>query len=662
MALLDWTGSSTHGIGTGGHSIAGDFVRRTGVNSWNVLLFAGHAGMIGDAFIETRVGATGTYYMVGLAKAEPTVTTAVYADPNNSFAIYNASTDYRIYEGGAAVGFLSATHPAPVIGDVLRTEVVDGKARALINGVVVWEHAVDADDPEYFPYFVANNDGSTITDSKYAARTQLVDTWKRELRRPEHVRRPVATVVKVSWSGDSTVEGNQVVGFEGGYQPYYYTDSTEMIGIAGQFQALTGHMRTRLERVDPITYAIQPHSPSSIQRVQTRVTIADPDKELTRILEGRYNQRRAAIRIFWAFTEDESTTVSYPDDDGGVASTEEFYDWQPLFTGVVDKWERVGSSWVLTAHVDDFWLSGFAPKRGSSVGDWPDSVAEADGLRYPIYYGIHDGSNHSGSGFARAIIGSYDAGTPQSWFVASPGACQSIDRYFINGVERTVNKGVNYQYNAGGKIVTVPYFTTSAIPGVGDVVTLDLHGVTVNPTDETAALIMNPVAQLRHLITNFLHGDWINGASWLTETIIDKDSWNVAERFAALNSWEGTIAVGGDAKPQRIADVIGGWLESWQAFRLTWTPNGTLAIRTLPIEHPGYGDRDLFDTLFSDNERGATLATRMETERLTKSVSGSYLTDYASGKLWHSIEVQDMNVVEDLSLNVAHNHGLARLA
>jgi hypothetical protein len=487
----------------------------------------------------------------------------------------------------------------------------------------------------------------------------LGDTFKTEMQKPWHVRQPILTIAQIQWNGTASI------GFEGSTFPHFYSDSPSMLAATApaDFVVKNGVMEPRLLSVSPITYAIQSHAPAAIQRVQAQIVLDDADRVITQLLEGEFDQRRVAIRLWWATQEDQSHLVEHTDLDGNPSSFETVYDWQPLFTGILDKWEQNGSSWSLTAHVDDFWMTGSAPKTSILVGDWNVTPTDAVGVRVPIVYGHHDGTNHSGTGFCKAVKGRWESGSA-GWYAASVGTLESVDNVYVDGVLKTITTHytLDYAYNGGGKVFTIIKFAGADTPAATAQVTFDCHGLT-NDTTQAGGMLQNPVAQLRHLIANFLFADWKRGSEWFSEAgILDVVSWNAAESYADQLAIEGSIFLGGNATQTRIADVIGAWLQSWQMFRVHWTPDGKLAIRILPVEHPGYGDGTVFDLIRPEDEIRAVHRGRMETERLTQRIVGTYIKDAAGNRLWNTLEVQDVNVDEDTAPNVALEHGLARLA
>ncbi len=443
--------------------------------------------------------------------------------------------------------------------------------------------------------------------------------FRAELAKPRSQRERLVGVTKIHWNGDAS--------------PTYYSDGPFLNCLPD------------IEEFATAGRGVQTRSASAIQKVETNVLIKDTTRTLCRKLEGAYDVRRSPVTNYYAFPN--------------LAEAS----WHVVSAGVVDGWEAVRAGWRIRIRPDDFWMDGFAPKVPLLTGEWPSIPDVSKGVYAPIAYGVHDSQNHSGKGFVRCPPGSFVASTT-GVYVVSLGVCGAVDRVTVDGVLKTLTTHYTVQQGAsyGGKTWTTITFTAGNIPAATAVVTADVKGLT-DTGASTGAVITNPVAQLRHAITNFLYGDWRSGA-WLLESSspIDSASWDTASAFADQYRLDGSLYLGNSADQKECGKVIATWLDTWQIFRMYWNNTGKLALRVLPVEHPGYGTGSAFDTIQeADDELGQTLQTRMDTQNLVQRISAAYLQDVSQSKRWNALDVQDLNQDEKISSSVTMENGPARV-
>ena len=375
--------------------------------------------------------------------------------------------------------------------------------------------------------------------------------------------------------------------------------------------------------------AIRP--PGSLERLSTTLKLDDTDRSVTRILKGRYDPRRTRLLMRWGSPR--------------LATA----DWFTFFDGILSDWTYEGTSVTLNAGTDDRALHGFIPKQPILAGAFRGAPAASLGTYLPIVYGIHDSSSLSGTGMIPTVCISYDA-TLGYRYSPTIGKGKSVPRVWVGSSAQTIvadppaNGQVSITYPIyGGLQVTSINFGTA--PAATDVIRCDIEGLTVDGTS-TGAVILNPCDQLKHLLVNFVFGDWRSGA-WLADSTapVDASAFAVAGTFAAQFGYEGSRIYGGSSTQVIAGQVIQDFLQSHPMLRLYWTRAGKLGCVALDHRSPGYIAAPWIKEE-QDASLGSSLVQVVDASQLVQRVNMSYLFGEADSKYWASLSVQDLRVAE----------------
>lgn len=391
-----------------------------------------------------------------------------------------------------------------------------------------------------------------------------------------------------------------------------------------------------------------PLTPNLEHRETTVTLIDDESRSIMRKLEGPYDCRRAT-----AVTKDASPYLAYAD-------------WEIRQAGLLDRWSYHDGRLVdLVLRTDARWLDCRAPKFAISPSEWESCPNASRGIYLPTLWGSHDGQSITGQGFVPTIPVRFVAGALR-WDLICHGGTYAVPRVYLHsgGTVTLKTSGVDYVvegYLVGGKWCVVVRWLGGHIPAAADVVQVDADGMTFVGTGGGAALVTNPVRQLRLWIANFGFGSWRTGP-WLSEADvpIDGASWSAAEAYAAAHRLEGAWRTGGTTEQERVEDVIRRWLESWQIFRAWWTPAGKLALTALDVDWPGLGNGDAYD-LIREDDCGQLPVVEDDPTGIVNRVTCTHLFEAATGKSWASLDVEDPASPEGVE-NVRMEYGAARFS
>jgi len=382
--------------------------------------------------------------------------------------------------------------------------------------------------------------------------------------------------------------------------------------------------------------------PGQLSYPETTVTVTDVGRDLTQILEGKYEARKSAAAVKLALS--------------GVASSA----WFPLLTGVVDRWRQTGLKWDLTIRPDDRALQGYVPKTTVTKGNAPlaDTTNKSPYGRYmPIVYGVHDASALTGQGMLPTINVRFD-GTLGWYYLVSLGRLKSVDRVYKNGTLQTVATHYNVIYPLLGGVQTTCLSWVSA-PATTDVIQCDVNGIE-SVGDGTGQTITNPVDILKHFLVNFVWNNYRSGLWFADSTApIDALAFATAAGWASRFSWEGAKRIGGDTTQQRGVDLVNEWLTSWPTLRLWWNNQGKLACGALSHLWTGYIDDPWFRGMV--DEKGDSLQPYRDTYQILDRVAVSYIPQAVAGGYGQSLDLQDMDAPEKSTENFQLAWSAARI-
>jgi len=378
-----------------------------------------------------------------------------------------------------------------------------------------------------------------------------------------------------------------------------------------------------------------PFRPGQIGFPEFSFTVLEgADKAITQMLES-HNVRKSPVTLKWA--------------SKNLAAA----DFATLFTGVIDRWNRKNpGEWEIVARPDWTILDGFVPRQAITKGDFPTVVTGTGavspyGIYFPQVYGTHDSAALTGKGMVPCPNLWYGGPTGLQWiYLIGHGQGKTLKVAYKDGVSSGAVTTVNTVLS--GK--TVFGISFNAASGVSTAVSADVDGIeTVG--NGTGTVILNPVAQLRHWLSNFGFADYKVGLWLTTHAKIDAASWSACETFATTYGFEGSMYIGGTASQVKVSDVIQNWLKSWPSFRLYWDHAGKLAMKYIsPVLSMTGKQGDTFGPIREEDM--IDFKTEMDTTQMLSRVGTSYVYGVKDGKFWTSIDVMDLAQSEVLTENV----------
>jgi hypothetical protein len=323
------------------------------------------------------------------------------------------------------------------------------------------------------------------------------------------------------------------------------------------------------------SYGFEALASSIGQAATTSVTVADDDRYVWQLLEaGRNRKQPAEISLICpAITTATGNAI-------------------PRFAGIIDGWGWDAGTTTIKLASDARPLETTLPVVELQRSDWnalTASTAQFYGTMLPIVIGSHQSGGLTGKGMVRCVPVAWTS-TTVGWYCVAAHACKSIDAVYVNGTTKTLTTHYTVSLaSVGGKTFHLIKFTTGNIPAETDDVTADVHGFE-NVGDGSGTMEVNPVRQLRALLVNFVFGRWLTGTypSTSVSALLDEAKWLVAADVADRLHLEGAIHVGGTTERTKAVDIVEAWLETWQQFRMWWTPLGQLGIAHFSLTHPGY--------------------------------------------------------------------------
>jgi hypothetical protein len=334
--------------------------------------------------------------------------------------------------------------------------------------------------------------------------------------------------------------------------------------------------------------------------------------------------------------------------------------WPALFTGIVDDWHNQGyrRATIALRH-DDIWLRGEFPKKTVGLADWPNAPSESLNKVYPAIYGNHVGASGDGSlpclpvddvKFRFLIMGGH-------WLNQSTAAV------FKDGALQTSGYSFEFPVLGGNQVTLV---RLAADPG-SSVITVDGFGIE-DFGDGTGAPITTPAAQLLHLITNFLWGNYSAGP-WADPTLVgtpvDVESFLETDDYL-MGSGMRPRGIGG-LNPASVHRSTGRYygqpMKSWDALtdfaegtgcKLFWTEQGKLAVRPQNHRDPRIYVYGPFH-LPADAEDLGEFQQPEDTSSLLDRVAVRYSFDEVAGEAMANVEVADPDAGWDVGEDKENN-------
>lgn len=290
---------------------------------------------------------------------------------------------------------------------------------------------------------------------------------------------------------------------------------------------------------------------NAVEFASLQITIDDTDQTFTRLVEGssRHSVRGASCTL----------TLASPN----VPSA----DWFTGYTGRLDSYSQPGPlTWLLTASPNDLPLQRESvPKKKIDTSDWPSSALAARGLDVPILYGTVSSANVGNNG---AIVCPY---VDQSGFryLVCAGRAKAVNTVYKDGVPQSASGyTITYPVVNGRRYTLIDFTTTQGT----STITCDAQGYE-SVGDGTGTLLTDPATILKHLLVNWIYGDYKDGA-WLADATAPVDTTSFGTTFFSDREVQASLYI--DSR-RRGQDVVNDILKSFEA-RAYWLSNGKIAF------------------------------------------------------------------------------------
>ncbi|MEY2669499.1 MAG: hypothetical protein RJA59_2137 [Pseudomonadota bacterium] len=352
----------------------------------------------------------------------------------------------------------------------------------------------------------------------------------------------------------------------------------------------------------------------SLDPFETEVTLADTDQQLSKLIESSTGHlvRNSAAVIKLACE--------------GLASG----DWFTLFSGRIEAYQQAGPlSWTVRLRPQDLPLNREScPKPVINRSDWPNCPAENVGLRAPIIYGKHDSVSGTNAGAVPLILVD-----PLAFrYLVCAGHTKAVHRVYSDGVPVA---GWSAEYRTvNGRLYTCVTFTTSQ-DDAG--VSADVEGLE-STGDGTGTLLEDPPTVLKHLLVNWIYGDWKSGA-WLADSTAPVDTTTFATTFFSARGYSCSRRF---SRVRKGIDHVNEFLSSLEA-KATWTWGGRIALL---VENPAVSS--IYATgLVLDGRDVQGWGLDYPTGTLIDRVDGDWLYDENADLYVQALQVRDVSLSEE---------------
>lgn len=355
--------------------------------------------------------------------------------------------------------------------------------------------------------------------------------------------------------------------------------------------------------------------------VETSVAIVDKDSSLIEMLET-YDPRGSVAEIDWAA-------------DGLVVG-----DWEPLFRGIFEDWQRDGIITRLILKTDDSVLRTLVPSGVFSRVEWASAnEGTIFGTHMPLVLGIHDAYLLTARGMLPATNIRYDKDNG-FWWLASVGNLTDIRKVYFDGLKIpdaswTIRRGV-----FGGNNMTVIDITAGLEPEPGVIVTFDCEGPDANGLSVGPA-ITGPVQELRAVLEEFVYRNAPLAAWRGDDPIIDDTSWDATAAFFDARGYDSGRQWGLDQSAESGAEIIQSFLDAYPFTRVHWTPLGTIALVVIDPDDVDPDPTAHFD-LAAFNEGGEVPFSPGDRREVYTHLSQPYMFSGAEQKFMNAYEAHDV--------------------
>ena len=302
---------------------------------------------------------------------------------------------------------------------------------------------------------------------------------------------------------------------------------------------------------------------SSLELTNLEVTVDDTDQSLTTLLEGASRHLvRGSVAVIHVGSRN-------------VASA----NWFVLYSGRVDTYGQSSPlTWTFQLSPNDLPLQrASVPKAKINVSDWPASRLDVRDKPAPILYGRVSSANGANDG---AITCPY-VDTGGFRYLVCAGWAKAVDTVYKDG---TPVAAADYSITrpvVNGRTYTLIDFT--ATQGDTAVITCDAQGYeTVG--DGSGTLITDPPTILKHLLVNWIYGDYKTGA-WLSDSTAPVDTTTFGTTFFSARGYQSSVYISGTKK--KGLEVVNDFLASFEA-KAYWTADGKIALAVEDFTSWGY--------------------------------------------------------------------------
>lgn len=292
-----------------------------------------------------------------------------------------------------------------------------------------------------------------------------------------------------------------------------------------------------------------------------QIVLNDTDQVITRIMEGasRNAVRGAAMMITLA-----SANVSDSD-------------WFVAYSGRVETYSQPAPlTWLFRFSPNDLPLRRESvPKAKILLSDWPTAALDVRDLPAPILYGRVSSSNGNNDG---AIPCHYVDSSGFRYLVCA-GRAMAIDAVYKDGDPLAASTySIAYPVMNGRLYTVIDFVSTQS----NSVITCDAQGYD-SVGDGSGTLITDPAEVAKHLLVNWIYGDWKNGA-WLSDSSAPVDTTSFATTFFSDRGYQASVYIG---TKRRGNDILTDLLKSYEA-KACWTPDGNIALKIEDFTAFGY--------------------------------------------------------------------------
>lgn len=386
---------------------------------------------------------------------------------------------------------------------------------------------------------------------------------------------------------------------------YAYGPGVAQVG-AGQFDSL-------ILEIEPLARAVSDRGGSLVSR-EMLVTVDDTQRTVAALLEGRYARQ---VQLSPA-----TLVIGSP----AVPSA----CWYTAFSGVVWRYSMPAAGrWQCSLATNRVPLDSSWPRPRIDEADFPNAPDESLAQYGPLLYGTHDSRRTTNQGAIPLVY----VNTASFDYMVSWGWARAAPRVYADGVIQGSGWSLVHPITNSGRRYTAVRFAADK----GDAaITADAEGYE-DVGDGSGDLIDNPALQLKHLLVNWVYGDYKSGA-WLADSSAPVD----VGAFLGAAAYFRTIRARGSRRfflstASTGLKVLNEWSASWE-MKVYWNDVGQLAVRPDDL-HRFSTWTDERHLRFDDSAFDVNLSP--DWDALVDRVTISYFFSEAEGKYLGSVELRD---------------------